>query len=249
MWSRKRKTVALLFSVFLLVVLNYTINQGIEAVPQILRFIQYLSLPIAGGAFTLSFCSLLASSVNMADPAISNLLKGVSENRERNFLVGFFVTAYLSFIRPPLTGTLPFIPYAEWIAVVFTVYVMYTLTRNSAQKSYLGSENPGWRKHVQEVSRETGHDLKRVTSFIEEFVDQGVKEPLLVYLTLHLQRLGETDESILRTLNPLIKYKENRRRRRLHFPALPWTKRKLALRNKLHREEILEEILKKTNGL
>jgi len=249
MWSRKSKTTAMLVSGLLLAILNYMINEYTEALPQMLRFIPYLSLAIAGGAFTLSFFSLLGPSVNVADTTISSLIRGVLEDRERTFILGFFVTAYLSFIRPPLTGTLPFITYVEWIAVASTVYVMYTLTRKRAEEPILGSENLGWKKHVQEVSRETGSDMKRVTSFIEEFVDHGVKEPLLIYLALHLQRLGETDENILMALSPLIKYQENRQRCRLHFPALPWTKSKLVLKKKQDREEILEEILKKINGL
>jgi hypothetical protein len=248
MWNKKSKAITLMFSGLLLAILNYIINEDIEALPQMLRFIPYMSLAILGGVFTLSLCSLLASSIKVTDATISSLVRAVSEDRERVFIVGFFVTTYLRFIRPPLTDTLPFISYVEWIAVALTVCLMYTLTRKTEQETYLGSENPGWKKHVQEVSPETGSDMKSVTSFIEEFVDNGVKETLLVYLTLHLQRLGETDESILRILNSLIKYQENQRCK-LHFPALPWTRSKLVLKSKQDRKEILEEILKKIDGL
>ena len=97
---------------------------------------------------------------------------------------------------------------------------------------------------VDEVNRSPP---KTQSAVMEQFVDYGVKEPLLVSLTLHLQMLGETEEDILKTLNPLIDYRQDAQRYQSHFLAFPWTKRKLAMKNKEARENLLDALLKKIN--
>jgi hypothetical protein len=84
---------------------------------------------------------------------------------------------------------------------------------------------------------------------MEQFVNDGVKEPLLVYLTMHLQRLGETAEDILKVLSPLIDYEHDTRRRKLYFLIFPWTKRKIAMRNKKVRGVLLNLLLEQIDGL
>ena len=102
---------------------------------------------------------------------------------------------------------------------------------------------------MQEVRRETGRDLARLTSVMEEFVDHGMKEPLLVYLALHLQRLGVIEERILKILSPLVDYQKNTGRQRLLFLVFPWARRRFIMRNKEIREILLTNLLKRINGL
>jgi len=247
--SRKSRLVAFIFSVFFLLILRYMLDHSAETLPQVLQLIASASLPFVGGLITLSFCSLLGTFRNVENSVTSHLLERTSEVPERNFFIGFLITAYLSLVRPPLTANVSFLPYVEWVTIAATVYVIYSIARPSTNGFYVSSEGPSWKRHVQEVKRETGRDLMRIKSVMKEFVDNGVKGPLLVYLTLHLQRLGETEESILKTLNPLIDYEENVRRHKLYFLAFPWTKRKLAIRNKKAREHLLSTLLKKTDRL
>lgn len=249
MLSRKSKIVTLIFSVLFLSILKYLIDHSPEVLPQSLQLIAYASLPVAGGLITLSFCSLLGALPDAENSATFHLLRGISEDPARNFSVGFLVTAYLNLIRPPLAANVLFLPYMEWVTVALAVYGMYTKTRFTSVKFYLSSEDPGWKRHVQEIRRETGRDLIRITSVMEQFVDHGVKEPLLVYLTLHLQKLGKTEEDILNTLRSLIAYQEKTRRNKLYFLAFPWTKRKLAMKNKKTRENLLNTLLEKVDRL
>ena len=249
MLSKKSKFVAFIFSVLFLSILKYTVDHSAEALHQVLQLTAYASLPIAGGLMTLSFCSLLEPSSDVENSAASHLLRRLSEDPTRNFFIGFLVTAYLNLVRPPLAANEPFLPYIEWVTIALVVYVMYTMTRFSTKEFYVSSEGPGWKRHIQVVRRETGRDLIRITSVMEQFVDHGVKEPLLVYLTLHLQRLGETEEDILKTLSPLIDYKENALKHKLYFLAFPWTKRKLAMRNKKARENLLNILLEEIDRL
>lgn len=247
--SKTSKLAALVISVLFLVVLKYVIDNSAEALSQILQLIAYMSLPVAGGLVTFSFCSLLGAFSDVEDSATSHLLRRLSEYPARNFFIGFLGTAYLALVRPRLAVNLLFLPYVEWVTIALAVYVVYNMIRPYAEEFHAGSEGLGWKRHIQEVRRETGHDLIRTTSVMELFIDQGVKEPLLVYLTLHLQRLGETEEEILRTLSPLVDYQKDAGRPRFHFLAFPWTKKKLAMREKKAREDLLKTLLERINWL
>jgi hypothetical protein len=83
---------------------------------------------------------------------------------------------------------------------------------------------------------------------MEQFVDHGVKEPLLVYLTLHLQRLGQTEEDILKTLSPLVDY-HYAPRRRLYSMVFPWKKRQMAVENRKEREVLLNTLIEEDGRL
>jgi len=249
MLSKRNRLLALIFSVLFLAVLKYMIDHSAKVLPHVLQLIGYVSLSIAGGLIALSFCSLLGTFADVEDSATSHLLRRISEDPERNFFIGFLITAYLNIVRPFLTSNVLVLPYMEWIIIVLAVYGMYTMSGFSTKKFYVSSEDLDWRRHIQELTRETGHDLMRITSVMEQFVDHGVKEPLLVYLTLHLQRLGETEEDILKTLSPLIYHQEKTQRHKLHFSVFPWTKRKLAMKNKKIRENLLNALLEKIEGL
>ena len=247
--SKKGRLVALIFSVICLSILKYVVDYSLETLPQVFQLIAYGALPIAGGLITLNFCTLLEPFSDAERSTTFHLLQQISEDPARNFFIGFLATAYLNFIRPPLVANLSFLPYIEWVTIALAVCVVYTMTRSSTKELYVNSEALGWREHIQKVRREIGPDLIRITSVMEQFVDHGVKEPLLVYLALHLQRLGKTEESILNTLSPLIDYQENARRHKLYFSIFIWTRRKLAMKNKKAREDLLRPLVKKINRL
>ena len=239
----------MVFSILLLIIVKNVIDQSVEALHQVLQLIAYASLPIAGGLIAFSSFSLLGTNAKPGDSATWHLARRVSEDPARNFFVGFFVTAYLNLVRPPLTINVLFLPYLEWVVIALAVYAVYTMTRLPTDEFYVGSETLDWKRHVQEVRRETGRDLVRLTSVMEEFVDHGMKEPLLVYLALHLQRLGVIEERILKILSPLVDYQKNTGRQRLLFLVFPWAKRRFIMRNKEIREILLTKLLERINGL
>lgn len=247
--SNSNKLAALIFSVILLLILSYVTSNSAEIFPQALLLITSVSLPVAGGLITLSFCSLLGAFSSVGSSAISHPLTRISENPARNFFFGFLITAYLSLVRPPLAVNLTSLPYIEWTIIAVTVYVVYDMTRQSTKKLYLNSEDLGWKRHEQKIRRETGRELIRASSVMEQFVEHGVKEPLLVYLALHMQRLGENEEGILKTLSPLVDYREDIQRHRLRFLIFPRKRRNHATRSKETRENLLNALLKKIDRL
>lgn len=247
--SNGNKLAVLIFSIILLLILRYVTSNSPEVFPQALRMITFVFLPVAGGLITLSFCSLLGAFSRVGSSAISHPLTRISENQARNFFFGFLFTAYLILVRPPLAVNLISLPYIEWAIIALTVYVVYDMTRQSTKKLYLDSEDLGWKRHEQKIRRETGRELIRVASVMEQFVERGVKEPLLVYLALYLQRLGENEEDILKTLSPLVEYREDAQRHRLRFLIFPQKRRNHARRSKEAREKLLSNLMDKMDGL
>jgi hypothetical protein len=243
-FSTRIKFAALILSVLFILISKYVIDHSSETLPQVLPLIAYSSLLIAGGVITLSLGSLLRNFVEGENHEATPLLTQVPQEQASDFLIGFVAVAYLSLIRPPLAAYVAFLPYVEWAAIALLIYMVYTMTRQPADEVYISSQTPSWKRHVQEIRRQTGRDLARVTAVMEQFVDHGVKEPLIVYLTLHLQMLGQTEEDILKTLNPLIDYRENVQRHS-HFLVSTGTKRKNAVKDKEAREKLLDALLKR----
>ena len=208
MSSRKSSILVLILSAFLLLVLKRVVDQGAEAVPRAMQLVVYVSLPACGGLAALALFSLIGSFLRTKSSDAAYALRRISEDLPRNFLIGFLATAYLGLIRSPLMLNAPFLSYVEWALIAVTIYVLYSATGFSSGESNIDQESLTWKKHVQRIRPETGRDLVRIASVMEQFVNDGTKEPLLIYLTLHLQRLGESEEDILQVLNPLIVYRE-----------------------------------------
>jgi hypothetical protein len=188
--------------------LKRVVDQGVEAIPRAMQLVVYVSLPACGGLVALTLLSLVGSFLRSRSSDSAYALRRISEDPPRNFLIGFLATAYLGLIRSPLVFNAPFLSYVEWALIAFTIYILYSATGFSSGESNIDQESPSWKKHVQRIRPETGRDLVRIASVMEHFVNDGTKEPLLIYLTLHLQRLGENEEDILQVLNPLIVYRE-----------------------------------------
>ncbi|UCG45819.1 MAG: hypothetical protein JSV58_03365 [Candidatus Bathyarchaeota archaeon] len=233
----------------MLVFVRNLIDQGVDTFSQLLQIVTYASLSISGGLVMLSSFSLLGTISGSRDSAAWHLARRASKDPARNFFAGFFTTAYLNLVRPPLTVNVLFLPYLEWIVVALAVYAVYSMTRLPTDEFYAGSETMDWKRHVQGIRRETGRDLSLLTSVMEEFVDSGVKEPLLVYLALYLQRLGAIEERILKILSPLVDYRKRTGEQKLLFMLFPWAKRRFIMRNREIRETLLINILERMSGL
>jgi hypothetical protein len=231
----------LALSVFFFLISKSTIDNVSIILPQGYVSLFYLSFSFAGGLLGLSLGSLFGLLEDTRAPRISSASKWISEGLTRNFVFGFFLTAYISFVRYPLIKLNPYVAIAEWVAVALAVAVVYINVKMVFEEYDPDLENTGWRKHIQEVERETGDDFKHLTFVQEQFVNQGVKEPLLIYLTLLLRDLGKNEKQIIRTMAPLLHYRE----KKTSVFALPLVKENLKRRNKEFRKEILEDFMAK----
>ncbi len=245
MFSKKSKLAILISSAFLLLGLQYVSDHSAGDLSLMVQLFVYALIPTAGGLIAFSFASLLEPSSVVENSAISLLLKRISEDPSRNFFAGLLASAYLNLVRASLAASMPFLPYIEWVSIALAVYVMYSTARFSSEEFNAGSEDLGWKKHVQEVSREPGRDLVRVKEVMAHFVHDGVKEALLVYLTLYLQRMGKTEEEILKILSPLIAYRLPSR----GFFAFLQTRGKIATRNEEIRDSLLSAIFEEIDRM
>lgn len=242
----KSRFLALISSVLFLLIVKYATDYGAGVLPETLQLLFGVSIPIAGGLIVLCSASLLGSLPDgeRESPAFF-LLRRISDDPTRNFFLGFLASAYLNLIRPSMATNVPFLPYIEWVSIGLTVYMMYSMTRSPSEQFDVGSEDQNWKRHAQEITRETGRDLIRTKEVMQQFIDSAVKEPLLVYLTLYLQRLGKTEEEILRTLGPIIHYQTPRS----SFFTFVRTKGKIVTKNAEVREHLLTALLEEIDRM
>lgn len=231
------RTLAL--SVFFFLVSKSAVDNASIILPQRYALLLRLALSFTGGLLGLSLGSLFGLLENIRDSRISSASKWISEGLTRNFVFGFFLTAYISFVRYPLIELNPYVAIAEWVAVALAVAVVYINVKMVSEEYDPVLENTEWRKHIQEVERETGEDFKHLTFVQEQFVNQGIKEPLLIYLTLFLRNLGKNEKQIIRTVAPLLYYRD----KKTSVFALPLVKENLKRRNKESRKKILEDFM------
>jgi hypothetical protein len=245
MSSRKSSILVLILSALLLLVLKHVVDQGAAAIPRAMQLVVYVSLPACGGLVALTLFSLIGGFLGTKSSEAAYALRRISEDPPRNFLIGFLATAYLGLIRSPLMVNAPSLSYVEWALIAVTIYVLYTATGFSSGKFDIDQDFLSWKKHVQRIRPETGRDLVRIASVMEQFVNDGSKEPLLIYLTLHLQRLGETEEDILQVLNPLIAYREPRQSASLFSEIFSDRRRKRVDEIREARKNLLNDLIRK----
>ena len=233
------RTLAL--SVFFFLVSKSAIDNASIILPQGYVSLSYLAFSFTGGLLGLSLGSLFGLLENTRHSRISSASKWISEGLTRNFVFGFSLTAYISFVRYPLIELNPYVAIVEWVAVALAVAVVYINVKMVFEEYGPDLENTGWKKHIQEVERETGDDFKNLTFVQEQFVNQGIKEPLMIYLTLLLRDLGKNEKQIVRTMAPLSYYRD----KKTSVFALPFIKENLERRNKESRKEILEDFMAK----
>ena len=216
----------------------YAVYDIARVLSQVYEPIVYAALPFTVGLLTASVGELFRLLGDTDKSMVSKISKWISKGPIRNFALGFFLTLYINFVRPSVEGFPPTV-IGEWIATAIVVAIILGAAKKSFRRLYTNPESPDWKKHTRQNQRQTGRDFAHLVSAQEKFVNRGIKEPLLVYLTLGLRDLGQTEERILITLAPLVQY----RSKRPSFWSLPRKKRKLEKENRLARRKLLENLV------
>ncbi len=173
---------------------------------------------------------------------IQMVAEWISQELVRNFLVGFLFVLYMFFFRPSVVGAWPSWIAIEWVLISSVVAVMYFNVTKLSRDLYADSRfESKWRKHVQKVRYEKGKDFTELLDVQKLFVDENLKEPLLVYLTFYLHYLGQPDSILTAVLTPLIEHREIESA----LAFLPWVKRRIEEKNREARTKILENILQR----
>lgn len=221
-------------------IIAYALYDIAGALSQVYEPIAHAFLPFTVGLLAVSVGFLFGLFREIDKRWISRISEWIYEGPIRNFASGFFLTTYISFVRPSAEDFPPIV-IGEWFTIAIVMAVMLNASRGSSKPPRIDPKVPDWRKHIRETQRQTGRDFEHLVSAQEKFVNQGAKEPLLVYLALNLRDLGETEERILTILSPLMHYLD----RKPLFGNLPWTRKKLAKENKEARRKLLEKLVQR----
>lgn len=231
----------LAFSAFAFLLSKIAVDSLVGTIPQGYALFLYVSFSFAGGLVGLSLGSSFGVIEGSNNRTVSSVSKWVSAGYKRNFITGFFLTIYLYFVRPLIMGQNPLFVVAEWGAIIVAVAILYINLRVVSKELYVDSKFAEWSRHVQVVEREVPVEFDHLTFVQERFVNHGIKEPLLVYLTMHIHDLGDTEEQIMEILSSLIYYHD----KQPSIFVFPSIKENLERKNKDVRQRVLEDVMAK----
>ena len=156
--------------------------------------------------------SLLAVFKNSRNPYLS-VLGGIGSNYILVVGASLVGSLYFNYFQGRLALISPGIanlsPYIEWTAICIVAAFIYTRTRKGIQTSMMAEAQLGdWIKHVQEISVYKGDRFVGFTEMINDFIEQGRRDRLLVKLAMFLKENGVEDEEISLMLSDLINYED-----------------------------------------
>jgi hypothetical protein len=138
----------------------------------------------------------------------SNYLFSVSLSVIGALYYGFFLGG-LSAFAPSIRNLSP---YVEWTGICIFAAIIFTVMRRGMQGSIMIRNRLGeWRKHMQQVTTYKGDRFVGFTVVVDDFIEQGNREKLLVKLALFLHENQAGDDEISGLLAELINYEDEKR--------------------------------------
>lgn len=167
----------------------------------------------------------------------SNYIFSVSLSIIGALYYGFFMGGLSSFA--PSIANLS--PYVEWTGICIFAAIVFTIMRRGMQGSIMVKNRQGeWKKHVQQVTTYKGDRFVGFTEVVDDFVEYGNREKLLVKLALFLYENQARDDNISELLSELINYEDE------EVPALSRTGQSdvVESQNKLRRLDLLQRMIR-----
>jgi hypothetical protein len=138
----------------------------------------------------------------------SNYLFSVSLSLLGALYYGFFLGGLSSF-APSITNLSPYI---EWTGICVFAALIFTVMRRGMQDSMMAKNRLGeWKKHLQQVTTYKGDRFVGFTEIIDDFVERGNRDRLLVRLALFLHENRVSDDEISTLLAELINYEDEKK--------------------------------------
>jgi len=132
-------------------------------------------------------------------------------------------------------------PYIEWTGICVFAAIIFTVMRRGMQGSIMIKNRFGeWGKHKQEITTYKGDRFVGFTEVIDDFVERGNRERLLVRLALFLHENKADDDEISGLLAPLINHRDEKP------PEVARSGRAEAVEeeNKLRRLSLLQDMIR-----
>jgi hypothetical protein len=190
----------------------YLSNQIISPTTGVWGGIGYFFLFSFSGAAILSLFEALRGFLGRTNSLVASFLSRNLVSRSV-FLVVIF--AYLFIVRVMLFSVFPgaqiFITVAEWVTLSVLVLRSYWHFKGFVEKEYVKPDQvEDWSRHTQSIDWATDERMEGVADSIQDFLNRGVKDSLIVCLVGLMRDAGELDDSIASSLSPLIEYEDLR---------------------------------------
>jgi len=206
------------------------LNQGITA---------FISLGVTiAGIFTLFAAFKESKNTYMA------AMGGIASNYIFSVSLSLIGALYYGFFLGGLSAYAPGIenlsPYIEWTGICIFAAIIFTVMRRGMQGSIMVRNRLGeWRKHMQEITTYKGDRFIGFTEVIDDFIERGQRERLLVRLTVFLHENQASDDEISSLLAELVNYEDDAE------PPLAKTGRAEVIEedNKLRRIDVLQKTI------
>jgi hypothetical protein len=168
----------------------------------------FVSLGITiAGVFTLF--AVFKSSKNTYLAATGSIAGNYLFSVSLSLIGALYYGFFLGGLRSYAPGIENLSPYIEWTGICVFAAIIFTVMRRGMQGSIMIKNRLGeWSKHMQEITTYKGDRFVGFTEVIDDFVERGNRERLLVRLTLFLHENQAGDDEISGLLEPLINYRD-----------------------------------------
>jgi len=223
----------------------YMIVPGVPESEQVMMIKSMLNW----GFSTASVVTLIGIFRDSRNPYLSQI-GGIAANYFFVVALSLVGTLYINFMSGSLTEVSPVIeqlsPYVEWTGIVIIgAFIFQIMRRGMTESMMVPTEIGSWTKHIQDTSATKGKSLKDFTQIIDEFIQRGNKENLLVKLFRFLDENRASEKEMAESLDEFIKYEDQK------FPHFSrrGTSDQIEEKNKERRMQVLQKTVDRINAL
>jgi len=205
------------------------------------RLISMLPLKVSGeiGVIFVILLALLALTTLL--PSIHERFDFLREVRSFLITIVLVVSVYYVLVRPMLTGRPGLINIIDWAIVLGVLLKAGSIVRNSM----VVDESEVVKLHEYRVSVKREEIVERIERAKRDFVERGIKSPLIVVLVQILTSAGWRAEDIARVVSYLITHRD----RRIPKLSFGWERRMIEMKNRKMREKVLEDLKRYLEGM
>ena len=167
-------------------------------------------------------------------PAISKKLSPLRQIRAFILSVTIIVSIYVTFIRPLLADRPGLVNLIDWLIVAGVFFKASSALRSAMEVE----ETEIVRIHEQKVGVKRDEIIDSVEKAKSDFIERGLKSPLIVVLTQILLDAGWSRDRIVEAVAYIVSHEDKK------VPALAfgWERRWIESRNRKRREEVLKKL-------
>ncbi len=204
-----------------------------------------VGLAALGTALVLTAAFLLSYLKNSSVPLLAGLGGWASTSAFQASLLGAFLSFYITLVRPALYEHLRYAAVLEWLGVGLVLVALYRVVETFLNRTYAEAEEEElwlqWVNHQQVIVVIPDPNLKYAEAVQRQFLEDGLREPLLVYVTSVLAWNETPQQVIARVIRPLVQHQDDHSG---WLPSLfPWQRKREEQRNRQTRNTILAELV------